>query len=77
MRREDRIVLDKGTKEDMVKAIKAYFFKERGEEMGDLASGMVLDFIIEELAPDFYNQGVMDAHRYLSERLEDMHSMLL
>ena len=41
--------------------IKNYFLKGREEEIGDLAAGLMLDFIIEELAPEFYNQGIQDA----------------
>jgi uncharacterized protein (DUF2164 family) len=33
---------------------------------------MVLDFIIEKLAPDFYNQGVDNAYRYMKEATEDL-----
>jgi len=33
---------------------------------------MVLDFIVEKLAPDFYNQGVDSAGRYMKEATEDM-----
>jgi len=75
--KENRIELTKEVRDDMVLAIKTYYSKERGEEIGDLASSMILDFIIEEIAPEFYNQGVMDAYKYLSERLEDMQSLLL
>lgn len=77
MIREDRIVLTKEKRDDMVKVIRTYFLKERGEEIGNLASGMILDFMIEELAPEFYNQGVMDAHKYLSERVDDVQSLLI
>lgn len=77
MTRKSRIELTKEIRDDMVAAIKTYFLKERDQEIGDLASSMILDFVIEEIAPEFYNQGVMDAHKYLSERLEDMQSILM
>ncbi|NLX48260.1 MAG: DUF2164 domain-containing protein, partial [Euryarchaeota archaeon] len=51
--------------------------EERGEEIGHLAAGMILDFIVEELAPEFYNQGVQDSCAYMNERVEDMQSLLL
>jgi len=75
--KEKRIELTKEVKDEMVSAIKTYFLKERGEEIGDLASSMILDFVIDKIAPEFYNQGMMDAHKYLSERLDDMQSLLL
>ena len=56
----------------MIAEIKHYFAKERDEELGDLAAGMILDFITEKLAPAFYNQGVDNAYRYMKEATEDM-----
>lgn len=52
--------------------IKAYFQNERDEEIGDLAASLILDFVIEELAPEFYNQGIFDAYKYFSDRTEDI-----
>ena len=43
MRNKERIKLEKERKEDMVKAIMSYFKEERGEEIGHLAAGMILD----------------------------------
>ena len=56
----------------MVSEIKKYFLKEREEEIGDLAAGLLLNFITERIAPEFYNKGVNDAYGYMSERLEEM-----
>lgn len=67
-----QIKLSKEKREDMIALIKAYFLKERDEEFGDLASGFFLDFIIEKLAPDFYNQGVWDAYTYMNVKIEDL-----
>ena len=59
----------------MLAGIKAFFSSERDEEIGDLAAGLMLDFIIEKLAPEFYNQGVDDAYRYMKESAEDLLSI--
>jgi uncharacterized protein (DUF2164 family) len=72
MRKESPIQLSKERRAAMIAEIKHYFAKERDEELGDLAAGMVLDFITEKLAPDFYNQGVDNAYRYMKEATEDM-----
>jgi len=77
MKRKERIVLDREKREEMVKAIIHYFKSEREEEIGQLAAGMVLDFFIDRLAPEFYNQGVLDSCAYLKEKVEDMQSLLL
>jgi uncharacterized protein (DUF2164 family) len=77
MKKKERIKLEREKRDDMVKDIIAYFKNERGEEIGQLAAGLILDFIIEELAPEFYNQGVLDSCAYMNEKVEDMQSLLL
>ncbi|MEW9097144.1 MAG: DUF2164 domain-containing protein [Clostridiaceae bacterium] len=67
-----KIVLDKDKKNEMIESIKEYFLEERDEEIGDLAATLLLNFIIEELAGEFYNQGIEDAYRYMNDRVEDM-----
>lgn len=75
MRNENNIKLTKEKKQDMVSAIKNYYLKEREEELGDLASGLILEFIIEKLAPEFYNQGVYDSYKYMENSIEDLLSI--
>jgi uncharacterized protein (DUF2164 family) len=72
MRKDSPINLSKERKAAMIAEIKHYFATERNEELGDLAAEMVLDFIVEKLAPDFYNQGVDNAYRFMKEATEDL-----
>ena len=72
MRRDRTIKISKEKRDEMVSAIKNYFSRERDEEIGDLAAGLMLDFIIAELAPEFYNQGVYDSHKFLEKQMEDL-----
>lgn len=72
MKRKPDITLTKERREDMISAIKDYFSAEREEDLGDLAAGMILDFFMEKLAPEMYNQGVYDAHQYMAEAAEDL-----
>lgn len=71
----NKIKLSKEKREQMNLEIKSYFQNERDEQLGDLASDLILDFIIEKLAPEFYNQGVYDAYQYMNDRLEDVLGM--
>ena len=71
----NKIRVNKSNKEDMKKKIKRYFAKERDEELGDLASELVLEFFIEELAPSVYNQGVEDAYIYIKNNIEDLQAL--
>jgi uncharacterized protein (DUF2164 family) len=75
MRKENLISLTKERRDEMVSEIKNYFSKERDEEIGDLAAGLILDFFREKIAPEFYNQGVFDAHQYMKDSAEDLLSI--
>ncbi len=75
MKNENNIKVTKEKRDDMIRAIKSYFLKEREEELGDLAAGLILDFIIEELAPEFYNQGIYDSYKYMNDTIEDLLSI--
>lgn len=72
MRNKDKIKISKEKEEYMIDAIKEYFEVERGKQLGDLASSLLLHFITEKLAPEFYNQGVYDAHKYMSDSCDDL-----
>ena len=64
--------ISKEKREKMIASIQDYFLNERQEELGNLEAGFILDFFIKDIAPAFYNQGIQDAHQYLSEKLEDI-----
>jgi uncharacterized protein (DUF2164 family) len=75
MRKEHSVKITKEVRDEMVAEIKYYFSHERAEDIGDLAAGLILDFIQEKLAPAFYNQGVYDAHTYMQDAAEDLLSI--
>ncbi|MCF6460149.1 DUF2164 domain-containing protein [Clostridium sp. Cult3] len=68
----NNIELSQEKKEYMIAAIKEYFLEEREEDLGDLAAILILDFFMEKLAPEIYNQAVQDSYRYISEKVEDL-----
>jgi uncharacterized protein (DUF2164 family) len=70
--RNNNIKLSREKRDDMIFAIKSYYLKEREEEIGDLAASLILEFIIEKLAPEFYNQGVYDSYKYMEDKIEDL-----
>ncbi|MGB7606209.1 MAG: DUF2164 domain-containing protein [Lutisporaceae bacterium] len=71
-KKTSKFELSKEKKEYMVYAIQSYFRNEVDIDLGDLASTLILDFFTEKLASEFYNQGVADAQKYISEKIEDM-----
>jgi len=72
MKNKNTIKLSKEKRELMINEIKTYFSKERDEDLGDLGAALILDFIEEKLAREFYNQGVSDAYQYMNDRMEDV-----
>jgi uncharacterized protein (DUF2164 family) len=74
-KKNDRIKITKEKRDAMISEIKGYFSNDREEAFGDLASSLMLDFIIEKLAPEFYNQGVQDSYNYMNERSEELLSI--
>ncbi len=70
-----RIKLSSERKEAMTSKIVEYFWEERDEELGELASQLILDFFIEELGSHIYNQGVEDAYTYTRDKLEDLFAL--
>ncbi|MDZ5000540.1 DUF2164 family protein [Clostridium perfringens] len=65
-------VISKEKREALKNEIKTYFYEERDEELGDLASNMILDFFMDKLAVEFYNQGIEDSYKYIIDRAEDL-----
>lgn len=70
-----KIKLSSERKEIMKLKIMEYFRRERDEDLGELASQLILDFFLEELGAEIYNQGVEDSHNYLFDKLEDLYAL--
>ncbi|MFC1655277.1 DUF2164 family protein [Patescibacteria group bacterium] len=49
-----------------------FFETERDTKIGVIAAGEVLDFFMEQLAEDIYNNGVEDAKNVFKGKLEDL-----
>lgn len=64
--------LDREARADAVQRIRAYFERERGEELGELAAGFILDFVAEELGSLFYNAGLADAQALLARHVDSL-----
>ena len=66
------IKLNKEQKDIMIEEIQKYFLNERDEDLGDLASSLILDFFVEKLGAEMYNKGIQDAQQYMEEKVMDM-----
>ena len=64
--------LEREQRAEAVRRIRAYFERERDEELGELAAGFILDFVVEELAPLFYNAALADAQALLARHVDSL-----
>lgn len=53
-------------------SLKRYFAEELDQDLGDLRARLLLDYILKEISPLAYNQGVKHAEEFLRARLEDL-----
>lgn len=59
-------------KQDMIVSLQNFFFKELNKDLGYIEANQLLDYIVEDLAVDFYNEGILDAHKYISQKTVDI-----
>jgi len=65
------IELAKQLRGDAIASIQRYF-EENLDPIGDLPAGLLLNYILEEIGPAIYNQGVADAQARLQLQLTDL-----
>jgi uncharacterized protein (DUF2164 family) len=68
------ISLPDHARKQAIASIKRYCAEELEQDLGDLKAGLLLDFILKEIAPTVYNGAITDAQTYLRDRLIDLES---
>jgi len=66
------ITLSDEAKTQAVASIRRYFAEQLDQEVGDLQAGLLLDFVLKEIAPSVYNAAIVDAQGYLRDRVADL-----
>jgi uncharacterized protein (DUF2164 family) len=64
--------INKEQKQDVVESLKRFFTETLDAELSDLQAGFFLDYIMSEIAPFAYNQGVEDAQKFFASKVEDL-----
>ena len=64
--------LCKDDRADALASIKRYFRENMPEPIGDLAAGMLLDYLLEEIGPAIYNRAIADAQSRMQQRVQDL-----
>lgn len=68
------IELTKEAKQNALESLQKYFEMNMDEPLGNLAGGALLQFILEEIGPSIYNQGVADAQERMQARVSELDS---
>lgn len=66
------IELSKEARMELISSIERYFLEDRQENIGNIASGALLNFMLEELGPVVYNQAVRDVQERLQARVAEI-----
>jgi len=66
------IELDKQETKDVLASLQKYFREELDEELSEMRAKFLLDYILKEIAPLAYNQGIKDAETFFRGKLEDL-----
>jgi len=65
-------VLSEEKRRKMITAIIDFFKTERDEEIGVIAAGEILDFMLQALAPEIYNRGVDDSLKFINDHFQNL-----
>jgi uncharacterized protein (DUF2164 family) len=66
------IELNADQKKRALASIKTFASQELDQDLGDLKAGLVLEFVLNEIAPTVYNQAIADAQAYFRDRVADL-----
>lgn len=64
-------------KEQIIYDLQTFFTEEREEELTGLGAEIMLDFILNTVGPMIYNQALIDAHRLMTEKIDDIYLLEL
>lgn len=62
--------IDARRKRAMVRELQTWLQDERDEDVGELAAGFLLDFVLDLAGPDLYNAALTDAAKAFREHAD-------
>jgi len=66
------VPLDAARRERLVRGLQGLYLQEFDEELSPFRAEAILDWFLETLAPQAYNQGVQDARGFVLRKLDDL-----
>ena len=76
MHKHASITLSETVRRQAVASLRTYSADEFDRELSELQAALLLDYILEDIAPAIYNQAAADARAYLEERAADLEAAL-
>lgn len=70
--KKDKIEIRKEKRLQLIAGIKSFFLENRDEEIGDLQAELLIDFLLEKIGPEIYNQALDDALYWFKGRMSDL-----
>jgi uncharacterized protein (DUF2164 family) len=71
-----KITIPKEHEKNAIEDIITYFENERNETLGNMDAMLLFSFIMEKIAPQIYNQAVLDTQKYMSEKIQDLYELM-
>ena len=62
---------------EMIERVRAYCSNELSIELGRFDAEFLVDFFTREIAPYYYNQGLLDAQAALLKRMDDVKEAIM
>lgn len=66
------VELSKQEVQEIIPSIRRYFREEMEIELTEMRAKFLLEYVLSEIAPFAYNQGVKDAESHLRRSVEDL-----
>ncbi|EHN68558.1 DUF2164 domain-containing protein [Aliivibrio fischeri] len=66
------IDIPKNKRDELIQQFQRYFEQELDHELGQFDGEFLLDFIIKQTGPVFYNQGLADAQAIIERKTQDI-----
>lgn len=66
------IRIDEERKAQLVSRLRGFFLEEFEEDVSRFRAEQILDFVIDAVGPEVYNQAVQDARQFVQQRLDDL-----
>jgi uncharacterized protein (DUF2164 family) len=71
-----KIEISKQARTDAIASLTRYARENLPEPLGDLATGMLLDFLLEEIGPVVYNQAIADTQKRMGQIVSELNGDL-